>query len=95
MRWLFLRRIDCGLKRNVRQRFELFLQNPQLSSQLINLPLLADGYSIKLLKGVFLKSQLSLYAIQSIVGVLHQQISRSRGGPERLHYWLFNQNPLH
>ena len=63
MRWLFLRRIDYGLKRNVRQRFELFLQNPQLGSQLIYLPLLADSYRIKLLESVFLKSQLSLYIL--------------------------------
>ena len=64
------------MKRTVRQRFELFLQNPQLGSQLIYLPLLADSYRIKLLESVFLKSQLSLYALQSIVRVLHQQISR-------------------
>ena len=76
MRWLFLRRIDCGLKRNVRQRFELFLQNPQLGSQLIYLPLLADSYRIKLLEGVILKSQLSFYTFYSNIRVLHQQISR-------------------
>ena len=63
MRWLFERRVDCGLKRTVRQRFELFLQNPQLGSQLIYLPLLADSYRIKLLESVFLKSQLSLYIL--------------------------------
>ena len=63
MRWLFWRRIDCGLKRIVRQRFELVLQNAQLGSKLIYLPLLADSYRIKLLEGVFLKSQLSLYAL--------------------------------
>ena len=73
---LFPGRIDRGLKRTVRQRAELLLQNAQLGPQLIYLPLLADNDRIKLLKGIFLKCQLALYALQSIVRVLHLQISR-------------------
>ena len=73
---LFPRRIDRGLKRTVRQRAELLLQNAQLGPQFIYLPLLADNDRIKLLEGIFLKCQLGLYALQSIVRVLHLQISR-------------------
>ena len=72
---LFPGRIDRGLKRTVRQRAELLLQNAQLGPQLIYLPLLADNDRIKLLEGIFLKCQLGLYALQSIVRVLHLQIS--------------------
>lgn len=73
---LFPGRIDRGLKRTARQRAELLLQNAQLGPQLIYLPLLADNDRIKLLEGIFLKCQLSLYALQSIVRVLHLLISR-------------------